>query len=61
VLAVIGLFTSWGWDGSTLQAWVNSATAWVGHSVEGAERYLISLLPSAGAAGAGGFLGFKRR
>jgi uncharacterized membrane protein (Fun14 family) len=60
VLAVIGLFVSWGWDGSAAQSWVNSATAWVGQSVEGAGRYLVSLLPSATAAGAGGILGFKR-
>jgi len=61
VLAVIGLFVSWGWDGSTVQSWVNSATAWIGQGVEGAGRYLVSLLPSATAAGAGGILGFKRK
>ena len=61
VLAVIGLFVSWGWDGAAAQSWVNSATAWVGQSVEGSGRYLVSLLPSASAAGAGGFLGFKRK
>lgn len=60
-LAVIGLFVSWGWDGSMAQSWVNSATAWAGESAEGAGRYLISLLPSAGAAGAGGVLGFRRK
>jgi uncharacterized membrane protein (Fun14 family) len=60
-LAVTGLFVSWGWDGSMLQSWVNSASAWVGESVEGAGRYLVSLLPSAGAAGAGGVLGFRRK
>ena len=60
-LAVIGLFVSWGWDGSTVQAWVNSASAWVGENVEGAGRYLVSLLPSATAAAAGGVLGFKRK
>jgi uncharacterized membrane protein (Fun14 family) len=60
-LAVIGLFVSWGWDGSMAQSWVNSASAWVGESVEGAGRYLVSLLPSAAAAGAGGVLGFRRK
>jgi uncharacterized membrane protein (Fun14 family) len=60
-LAVIGLFVSWGWDGSMAQSWVNSATAWVDESVEGAGRYLVSLLPSAAAAGAGGVLGFRRK
>ncbi|MGA9538939.1 MAG: hypothetical protein WBR24_23825 [Desulfobacterales bacterium] len=61
VLAAVGLFVSWGWDGTAAQSWVNSATAWVGQSVEGAGRYLVSLLPSATAAGAGGILGFKRK
>jgi uncharacterized membrane protein (Fun14 family) len=60
-LAVIGLFVSWGWEGSMAQSWVNSASAWVGESVEGAGRYLVSLLPSAAAAGAGGVLGFRRK
>jgi len=60
-LAVIGLFVSWGWDGTTAQSWVNSTSAWVGESAEGAGRYLVALLPSATAAGAGGFLGFKRK
>ncbi len=61
VLAVIGLFISWGWDGSAAQSLVNSTTAWLGENVEGAGRYLVSLLPSATAAGAGGILGFKRK
>jgi uncharacterized membrane protein (Fun14 family) len=61
VLAVIGLFISWGWDGSAAQSWVNSASAWVGENAQGAGRYLVSLLPSATAAGAGGILGFKRK
>jgi uncharacterized membrane protein (Fun14 family) len=61
VLAAIGLFASWGWDDSAAQSWVNSVTAWVGQSVEGSGRYLVSLLPSATAAGAGGILGFKRK
>jgi len=61
VLAVIGLFVSWGWDGSTAQSLLNSTTAWLGENVEGAGRYLVSLLPSATAAGAGGILGFKRK
>jgi uncharacterized membrane protein (Fun14 family) len=60
-LALIGLIVSWGWDGSTAQGWVNSVSAWVGDNVEGAGRYLVSLLPSATAATAGGVLGFKRK
>ena len=61
VLAVIGLFISWGWDGSAVQSWMNSTSAWIGENVEGAGRYLVSLLPSATAATAGGVLGFKRK
>jgi uncharacterized membrane protein (Fun14 family) len=60
-LAVIGLFVSWGWDGTAVQSWVNSANAWVGESIEGVGRYLVSMLPSATAAGAGGVLGFRRK
>jgi len=60
-LAIIGLLVSWGWDGTAVQSWVNSANAWVGESVEGAGRYLVSMLPSATAAGAGGVLGFRRK
>jgi uncharacterized membrane protein (Fun14 family) len=60
-LAIIGLLVSWGWDGTTVQSWVNSANAWVGESIEGAGRYLVSMLPSATAAGAGGVLGFRRK
>jgi len=60
-LAVIALLVSWGVDGSTAQSWVSSSTAWIGENVEGARRYLVSLLPSATAAGAGGVLGFKRK
>ena len=60
-LALIGLFVSWGWDGSAVQSWVNSTSAWVGESIEGAGRDLIALLPSASAAGAGGVLGFRRK
>jgi uncharacterized membrane protein (Fun14 family) len=60
-LAIIGLFVSWGLDGTAVQSWVNSANAWVGESIEGAGRYLVSMLPSATAAGAGGVLGFRRK
>ena len=60
-LALIGLFVSWGWDGTAFQSWINSANAWLGESIEGAGRYLVSILPSATAAGAGGVLGFRRK
>ena len=60
-LALIGLFVSWGWDGTAVQSWVNSASAWLGEGIEGTGRYLVSMLPSATAAGAGGVLGFRRK
>jgi uncharacterized membrane protein (Fun14 family) len=60
-LAIIGVLVSWGWDGTAVQAWINSANAWVGEGIEGAGRYLVSMLPSATAAGAGGVLGFRRK
>ena len=61
VLAVIGLFASWGWDTSAVQSWIDSGSVWIGENVEGAGRYLVSLLPSATSAGAGGVLGFRRK
>ena len=61
LLAIVGLFISWGWDGAVVQSWINSGSSWVGEHVEGAGRYLVSLLPSATAAGAGGFIGFRRK
>jgi uncharacterized membrane protein (Fun14 family) len=60
-LAIIGLLVSWGWDGAAVQSWVNSTSAWLGESIEGAGRDLVALLPSATAAGAGGVLGFRRK
>ena len=61
LLALVGLFISWGWDGAFVQSWINGGSAWFGEQVEGSGRYLVSLLPSATAAGAGGFMGFRRK
>ena len=60
-VAATGLLVWLGWDSSSVQTWLNSTSAWAGESIEGARHYLISLLPSAGAAGAGGVFGFKRK
>jgi uncharacterized membrane protein (Fun14 family) len=60
-VAATGAFVWLGWDMSTLQSWLNSTSAWAGENIEGAGRYLVSLLPSASAAGVGGVLGFKRK
>ena len=60
-VAATGLLVWLGWDASTVQSWLNSASAVAGEKIEGAGRYLLSFLPAAGAAGVGGFLGFKRK
>jgi uncharacterized membrane protein (Fun14 family) len=60
-LALIGLLVHFGLTGSSAEHWISGATGWVGQQVEGAERYLVALLPSAGAAGTGAFLGFRRK
>lgn len=59
VLLAVGLFISWGWDGSIVQSWINSSTEWLGQNIQGAEHYLVSLLPSSTAAGIGGVIGFR--
>ena len=60
-VAATGLLVWLGWDVSAIESWLNSTSAWAGESIEGAGHYLVSLLPSAGAAGVGGVLGFKRK
>jgi uncharacterized membrane protein (Fun14 family) len=60
-IALFGLLASWGWDSSGAESWVNSAVGWAGEGIKGGGRYLISLLPSATAAGVGGVLGFRRK
>jgi len=60
-LAVIGLVASLGWDSTAAESWVNSAFGWFGESVKDAGHYLVSILPSATAAGVGGVLGFRRK
>ena len=60
-IAATGLLAWLGLDASAVQAWLNSMSAWAGENIEGARHYLVSLLPSAGAAGVGGVLGFKRK
>jgi hypothetical protein len=60
VAGFIGLTAYLGWDGSQLQQGVNAGVGWLGENIEGAGRYLVGLLPSASAAGAGGVLGYRR-
>jgi uncharacterized membrane protein (Fun14 family) len=60
-VAAVGALAWLGWDATAIQSWLNSTSAWAGESIEGARQYLVSLLPSASAAGVGGVLGFKRK
>jgi len=60
-IAATGALVWLGWDTSAVQSWLNSTSAWAGESIEGAQHYLVSLLPSGSAAGVGGVLGFKRK
>ena len=60
-VTAVGALTWLGWDASAVQSWLTSTSTWAGENIEGARHYLLSLLPSAGAAGAGGVLGFRRK
>lgn len=60
-IAATGALVWLGWDTFAVQSWLNSTSAWAGESIEGAQHYLVSLLPSGSAAGVGGVLGFKRK
>ena len=60
-IAATGALVWLGWDTSAVQSWLNSTSAWAGESIEGAQHYLVSLLPSGSAAGVGGVLGSKRK
>jgi uncharacterized membrane protein (Fun14 family) len=60
-IAATGTMMWLGWDSSAVQSWLYSTSAWAGENIQGAGRYLVSLLPSATAAAIGGVLGFKRK
>lgn len=60
VLAAVYLAGRLGLDAGAVEAWVRSASSWAGDNIEGAGRSLVALLPAAGAAGAGGWLGFRK-
>jgi uncharacterized membrane protein (Fun14 family) len=60
-LALVALLVHFGVDGSAAEHWISASAGWVGQQVEGAESHLLTLLPSAGAAGTGAFLGFRRK
>ena len=60
-MALLGLAAYFGMDGAAAEQWVNSSVSWMSANLDGAQRYLVALLPSAAAAGTGTFLGFRRR
>ena len=59
-IAVLALLGKFGIDSGALDEWIRSSSSWVGDHVEGAGRYLAAFLPAAGAALAGGVVGFRR-
>lgn len=60
-IALLGVYLAGraGIDAGAVEAWVRSASSWAGENIEGAQRSLAALLPSAGAAGVGGFVGLR--
>ncbi len=60
-LGLVYLAGRMGLDAGVVEAWVRNASAWAGENIDGARRSLAALLPSATAAGVGGFLGFRRK
>jgi uncharacterized membrane protein (Fun14 family) len=62
-LVLVGVYLAGraGFDAGAVEAWVRNASSWAGENIEGAQRSLAALLPSAGSAAAGGFLGFGGR
>jgi uncharacterized membrane protein (Fun14 family) len=61
VIAATGIFVWLGWDASSVQSWLSETSRWAGENIEQGRQYLSAFLPSAGAAGVGGVLGFRRR
>jgi uncharacterized membrane protein (Fun14 family) len=61
VIALIGYGKITGCDTTHTQEQVKRSGEWAQHEAAAAENYLMHLLPSATAGGAGIFLGFRRR
>jgi uncharacterized membrane protein (Fun14 family) len=63
-LAVIGMMKATGWidlDWSAMEAQVGRTVQWLHGEAEGLKNVLAGFLPSAGAAGAGSFFGFRKK
>jgi len=61
VIALLALGKFAGCNVAPAQQRVKQTGEWAQHEATSAEDYLMKLLPSAGAGGAGTFLGFRRR
>jgi uncharacterized membrane protein (Fun14 family) len=64
MLACIGLMKASGWidvDWSQLEAQISRTVQWLHGEAEGLRNVLTGFLPSAGAAGAGSFFGFRKK
>ena len=59
-IVVLAGLTKLGIDSGSLDEWVRTSAGWVGDNVKGAGRYVAAFLPAAGAALAGGAVGFRR-
>ena len=63
-LACIGAMKATGWidvDWSAVEAQVGQTVRWLQGEAEGLKNLLTGFLPSAGAAGAGTFIGFRKK
>ncbi|HET7910339.1 MAG TPA: FUN14 domain-containing protein [Nitrospira sp.] len=64
VLACIAVMKATGWidvDWSLLEAQVGRTIQWLHGEAEGLKNLMTGFLPSAGAAGAGSFFGFRKK
>ena len=64
VLACIAVMKATGWidvDWSSLEAQVGRTIQWLHGEAEGLKNVVTGFLPSAGAAGAGSFFGFRKK
>lgn len=63
-LLIIGVLKGTGWitlDWASLEAWVHQTLASLQTGAEGLKQVLMGYLPSAGSAGAGLFVGFRKK
>jgi uncharacterized membrane protein (Fun14 family) len=64
VLACIAAMKATGWidvDWSSLESQISRTVQWLHGEAEGLKNVLTGFLPSAGAAGAGSFFGFRKK